>query len=106
MLLLSVVHRVPFSTRADWYWFSKLSIKREIDQQHVDCRFSQDPKRSVFYIRFYYGLHSIWRDPARLGNSRHLPEHAFGREVRIESARRSSNELRRNGLRGFGIFRL
>ena len=60
-------------------------VERQVQLQHVDAWLAQKAQLTTFGVLLEQGLDTVSRDPARAGNSLHLPCRVLGRDVRVQS---------------------
>src|ERR1700677_3647260 len=75
---------------------SELTIERQVQQKNVHAWLTEEAELAAFDLRVDDLRESFSLDAARLGDARHLPVRAFGRDVRIEARGRRADELSRD----------
>ncbi len=72
------------------------AVEREIEQQNIDARLAQQPKKSILDVIADELSYLIFRQVARLGNTWNLEVGGFRRDIRIEPAGRSRDQVDRH----------
>jgi hypothetical protein len=77
------------------------SIQRQIEFEHVHSRLAEQACRPFLDMGGHESVHHILRKPARGGDARNLKIGRVGRNIRIEAAARSGDEVDGTGVPGF-----
>src|SRR6185312_8525714 len=77
--------------------FRTRRIQRQIQRQYVNAGFAEQSGKAAFGVLGDQLTETIFRDLARLGHARHLEQRALRRNIRIEPAAGSGDEIDWNG---------
>src|SRR5262245_25018735 len=86
--------------------FSRHSVEREIERQHVHAGLAEKSERAAFGMLIHELAQAIFGHIAGLGNPGHLEQGGLRRDVRVEAAARGGDQVDRYGSRRVFLFQL